>query len=560
MIKNSPTDLRADQTKLNSTCPHFLDENIIIDTLARFVREGKFVERTTQTDQKQGIVSIKSVDKGEIFIKQQVSNDKPTGAGLEPMYVVLGGDVEITKDGTRVAELGLGTILGEIAALTGNRTASVKAINAARVVEIDGYALSQLLNDALFVVAFTNVVQKRLQKNENKIEIPLDVRDTLKQPSRARITPRAASELNRPASEADGFSEDEKFRSSTPNRQAPVGATRMTSALAKILSEPRSINGFYDLIPLAEIGSLSDAEFGDLLQNNIAFRRLVANLIRHHRGDEFFVTLDNKIIAGLKVDDTNQGGLLLRSGDLQLPLERNFGRSAVALGTELVAAPAFTASQSLLLPSDDGNSDDIRAQSLFKQIARRFSRGLDRNEPVEISFALALQREFEHLSEANIAFQNNAQAGGFDLKINSDMSTTQNPDAARGYVVDQKGLQELVYANLIRPGSSVVVVDSEDVLSGNVFNSSLVNMLTIALAQGHIDSASKAIKFDQSFNMLARELGIQLDIKAIPTMSEFPGGPEAIAIVVKFKVLRQLTESQALQAAYFISQQIVWTA
>lgn len=87
-----------------------------------------------------GHARIHTLEKGESLI----SEDRPGHS----MFVIVDGEVEVTVRGETdpVAKLGKGAIVGEMSLLTGSpRNATVTALSAVEVVEVDKAALANVL-------------------------------------------------------------------------------------------------------------------------------------------------------------------------------------------------------------------------------------------------------------------------------------------------------------------------------------------------------------------------------------------------------------------------------
>lgn len=82
-----------------------------------------------------------SIPAGEVLVRQ--------GDLAHEMYVVLDGNLEVTRDGEHVADIGNGGFAGEMALLTKcRRDATVTTTVPTRVLHIEGRSFSNVLRDA----------------------------------------------------------------------------------------------------------------------------------------------------------------------------------------------------------------------------------------------------------------------------------------------------------------------------------------------------------------------------------------------------------------------------
>jgi CRP/FNR family cyclic AMP-dependent transcriptional regulator len=83
------------------------------------------------------------------------------------MFAVVGGTLEVTRGGEHVADVGPGEFVGEMALLTGDeRNATVTVATDARVLHLDGRALSVLIDDTTQMAAkMLKVVARRAADN-----------------------------------------------------------------------------------------------------------------------------------------------------------------------------------------------------------------------------------------------------------------------------------------------------------------------------------------------------------------------------------------------------------
>ena len=71
------------------------------------------------------------------------------GAMAHEMFVVVSGEVEVTRDGEHIIDLGSGSFVGEMAMLThSHRNSTVTTKTDATVLHIDGRSFTALLHDA----------------------------------------------------------------------------------------------------------------------------------------------------------------------------------------------------------------------------------------------------------------------------------------------------------------------------------------------------------------------------------------------------------------------------
>lgn len=82
-----------------------------------------------------------SFDAGKVLLRE--------GSTALEMFVVLEGELEVTRDGEHVASLGPGDFAGELALLAHSpRTSTVTATTPASILHIEGRAFAPLLEDA----------------------------------------------------------------------------------------------------------------------------------------------------------------------------------------------------------------------------------------------------------------------------------------------------------------------------------------------------------------------------------------------------------------------------
>lgn len=86
------------------------------------------------------------------------------------MYVVLEGNLEVTRGGEHIADIGSGGFAGEMALLTNcRRDATVTTTTPTRVLHIDGRSFSNLLRDAPQVaVNMLPIVASRVVDNRQR--------------------------------------------------------------------------------------------------------------------------------------------------------------------------------------------------------------------------------------------------------------------------------------------------------------------------------------------------------------------------------------------------------
>lgn len=85
------------------------------------------------------------------------------------MFVVVSGSLEVTRDGSHIADIGPGEFVGEMALLTGDeRNATVTVATDAIVLHLDGRALSAVIDDSERVAArMLRIVARRAADNSS---------------------------------------------------------------------------------------------------------------------------------------------------------------------------------------------------------------------------------------------------------------------------------------------------------------------------------------------------------------------------------------------------------
>ncbi len=96
---------------------------------------------------------------GEVLLRE--------GTVAHEMFVVLSGELEVTRDGEHVADIGPGGIAGEMALLThAHRNSTVTARTPVELIHIDGRSFSALLEDVpQIAVKMLPVVATRVTEN-----------------------------------------------------------------------------------------------------------------------------------------------------------------------------------------------------------------------------------------------------------------------------------------------------------------------------------------------------------------------------------------------------------
>jgi CRP-like cAMP-binding protein len=116
------------------------------------------------------------LNKDELNLLEQAATslDYPAGKVLmtegsfaHEMFVIISGQVEVLRDGERVAEIGPGSFVGEMAMLThSRRNSTVQTTTEAEVLHIDGRSFSNLLHEAPSIaVKMLPVVASRVVAN-----------------------------------------------------------------------------------------------------------------------------------------------------------------------------------------------------------------------------------------------------------------------------------------------------------------------------------------------------------------------------------------------------------
>ncbi len=171
------------------------------------------------------------------------------GSASEEMYVVVEGELAVTKDTTAVksvvlARLGPGEVVGEIALLDGApRTATVSAGTPSRVIRIPADAFERLLSDANVVRRMFQTVTARLRGIEDT------VRHEERMAALGRMAAQLMHELNNPAAAVG--------RSTLELRDVYRELSEEAAALASALG------GEVELVNPEPPGRLSPLERGD---------------------------------------------------------------------------------------------------------------------------------------------------------------------------------------------------------------------------------------------------------------------------------------------------------
>jgi len=103
-----------------------------------------------------------NVDAGKVLLKE--------GSTALEMFVVLEGELEVTRDGEHVADLGPGAFAGELALLAHTpRTSTVTAKTKTTIIHIDGRAFTPLLEEApQIAVKMLPIVAQRAVDNASQ--------------------------------------------------------------------------------------------------------------------------------------------------------------------------------------------------------------------------------------------------------------------------------------------------------------------------------------------------------------------------------------------------------
>ena len=88
------------------------------------------------------------------------------------IYVVVSGRVSVTRGGKRLAELGSGEVVGELAAFDpGPRSATVRALEAVHLLELENRQVeSMMMHDVEMLRAVTRMLCRRLRAVESAFE------------------------------------------------------------------------------------------------------------------------------------------------------------------------------------------------------------------------------------------------------------------------------------------------------------------------------------------------------------------------------------------------------
>jgi CRP-like cAMP-binding protein len=107
------------------------------------------------------VVTDLRFDAGEVLIRE--------GNSAHEMFIVTVGELEVTRDGQHIADLGPGTFAGEMAVLARTqRNSTVTAKTAVEVLHIDGRSLQALFADVPEVaVKMLPVVASRVIENSD---------------------------------------------------------------------------------------------------------------------------------------------------------------------------------------------------------------------------------------------------------------------------------------------------------------------------------------------------------------------------------------------------------
>ena len=99
---------------------------------------------------------FRDLDKGELDAVGAVVTDLRFNAGqvlirqgdsAHEMFIVTAGEIEVTRDGQHIADLGPGTFAGEMAVCPAHRNSTVTAKTDVEVLHIDGRSLQTLFAD-----------------------------------------------------------------------------------------------------------------------------------------------------------------------------------------------------------------------------------------------------------------------------------------------------------------------------------------------------------------------------------------------------------------------------
>jgi voltage-gated potassium channel len=99
-----------------------------------------------ELDSVAAVVTDMRVDAGRVLMRQ--------GDYAHEMFIVTGGELEVTRDGTHVADLGPGSFAGEMAVLArANRNSTVTAKTDVDVLHLEGRALQKLIDEVPEIAA-----------------------------------------------------------------------------------------------------------------------------------------------------------------------------------------------------------------------------------------------------------------------------------------------------------------------------------------------------------------------------------------------------------------------
>jgi CRP/FNR family cyclic AMP-dependent transcriptional regulator len=129
-------------------------------------------------DHLRSIPLFEDLDQHELAAVGRAITELDLPAGRQPivegtrghdMFVVIEGELEVTRAGRHVADIGVGEFVGEMALLTGDvRNATVTVTTDAHVLHLDGRALSAVINDTAQVAAkMLPIVARRAADNSS---------------------------------------------------------------------------------------------------------------------------------------------------------------------------------------------------------------------------------------------------------------------------------------------------------------------------------------------------------------------------------------------------------
>ena len=120
------------------------------------VSDEVLAELASQMDERE-------VTAGEVIMSQ--------GERGRSIYVIVNGRVSVTRNGRKLAELGRGEVVGELAAFDpGPRSATVRAMESTHLLELENHQVeSMMMHDVEMLRAVTRMLCRRLRAVEESI-------------------------------------------------------------------------------------------------------------------------------------------------------------------------------------------------------------------------------------------------------------------------------------------------------------------------------------------------------------------------------------------------------